>query len=345
MNTVFKNKRIAGILGILPETVCLFEDEMKDGNSVRSQKIKKNMGYGKRYRAKKNTTVSQLCSAGLKYLLEQGIVSNEEIGGIIVCSLSPDYYVPQISNLIQAECELSSDVFAMDMWTGCSGYLEGLFQGLMLLERIEDKKVLVFTGDTLCRLNDEPEVYDNPPYGGDGASITILENTEENCEIPFVFRNDGKGKNLIAFWQGAFADMFHKDDKIKDGVNLNPTESFLYFQKCIPALFEEFYSKYNMSKEQIDFFCFIQANRLSVQKFADKLGLPYEKVALDLVAKYGDLSATLNPVGIVDWYGEALCKNTNQKVAICGYGAGAKWGLTVLDLGQLRICKNIVCDK
>ena len=55
METTFYNKRIAGILGILPENTYSFEDEVRDGDSVRNQKIKRNMGYGKRYRAKKDT--------------------------------------------------------------------------------------------------------------------------------------------------------------------------------------------------------------------------------------------------------------------------------------------------
>lgn len=342
MKTIFENKRISGILGILPETVCFYEDEMVDGTSVRNQKIKKNMGYGKRYRVKPDTTTSQLCSQGLHYLLDNRILNKEEIAAILVVSCSPDYYVPQISNLIQADCDLPKDVFTMDLWSGCSGYIDGLFQALMLLEHLENKKVLLFTGDILNRMSQEKEQYESPPYGGDGASITILENTEKKSRIPLVVKNDGKQKDLVAFYQGAFADIFHRNSQLPDGVVLKPAESFRFFQKCIPELFTDFFNDFEIDSGEIDYFCFIQANKLSVKKFADKLQLPYEKVSMDLIEKYGDLSATLNPVGIVDRYGDTLTGQESCKIAIGAYGAGARWGAAVLELYQLEVCKNIV---
>lgn len=344
MKTVFDNKRISGILGILPETVCYFEDEMIDGASVRNQKIKKNMGYGRRYRVKPDTTTSQLCCQGLHYLLDNGIVKKDEIAAILVVSLTPDYYVPQISNLIHADFNLPKDVFAMDLWSGCSGYIDGLFHAFTLLEHIDDKKVLLFTGDILNRMSREKEKYVNPPYGGDGASITIVENTKQESRIPFAIKNDGRQKDLIAFYQGAFADIFHRNSHLSDGVVLQPAESFRFFQKCIPDLLMGFFDDFEIKREDIDFYCFIQANKLSVKKFADKLQIPYEKVSMEFVEKYGDLSATLNPIGIIDRYGDALLGNDAHKVAICGYGAGVRWGTTVLELNNLDICKNIIVN-
>lgn len=344
MKSVFKNKKISGILGILPETLCYYEDEMEDGDSIRNQKIKKNMGYGRRYRAKYNTTVSQLCCTGLHYLLENGILCREDIGAVLVVTSCPDYYVPQVSNLIQADCDLPNDIFAMDIWAGCSGYLDGLLQAFMLLDHIMNKKVLLFNGDIFNRIEDGEGKYREPPYGGDGASITILENTEERCRIPFILKNDGKQKDLIAIYQGAFADIFHRNKAVSKGINLKSSESFQYFQKCVPEVMNTFFHEFQIKKEEIDHFFFIQANRLSVKKFADKLHLPYEQVSMDLVEKYGDLSASLNPVGIVDWYGDELTKDDTYKVVIGAYGAGVRWGAALLELKQLKVCKNIVVN-
>ena len=343
METTFYNKRIAGILGILPENTYSFEEEMRDGNSVRNQKIKRNMGYGKRYRAKKDTTTAQLCIKGLQYLLEKDYIKTEEIGAILVTSFTPDYFVPHISNLIQSEFELPYDVFAADYWAGCSGYIKGLMKAFMLLESWdEDKKVLLFTGDVINRLSSEKEIYDTPPYGGDAASITILENSQNDCKIPYILKTNGEVKDLLSFKQGAFADIFHEGNSVWMPVNIN--ESFRFFQECIPKLIMELVEYANCSLDEIEHFFFIQANKLGAQKFADKLKLDRDKVSMDLVGKYGDSSATLNPVSIVDFYGEKLLGREKQFVSICGYGLGAEWGGALMKLDNFICCENIITD-
>ena len=340
MKTIFHNKRIAGILGILPESAYLFEDEMRDGTSVRNQKIKKNMGYGKRYRAKKNTTISKLCIRGLRHLLDKDYIKKEEIGAILVTSCSPDYYVPQISNLIQGELGLSTDVFAVDYWAGCSGYIKGLLQSFMLLEALDrNKKVLLFVGDTLNQKQSENEIFDSPPFGGDAASITIIENTEECCDIPFMMQTDGEAGDLAAYTWGVFADMYHTGRCAERVPSTN--EIFRFYQQCIPAFMLELSEYAHKSCDEIEHFFFIQANELSVRKFADKLGIDRDKVSMNLVEKYGDLSAALNPISIIDYYGEKLLGKDKHLVAICGYGLGAEWGGTFITLGNLICCEML----
>lgn len=343
METTFYNKRIAGILGILPENTYSFEEEMRDGDSVRNQKIKRNMGYGKRYRAKKDTTTSQLCINGLQYLLEKGYIKTKEIGAILVTSFTPDYFVPQISNLIQGEFNLPFDVFVADYWAGCSGYIKGLMKAFMLLESWEeDKKVLLFTGDVINRMQAEKEIYDTPPYGGDAASITILENTQYNCEIPYVLKTNGEAKDLLSFKQGAFADLYHEGKNIWTPADVN--ESFRFFQACVPDVMKELIAYAGCAMDEVEHFFFLQANKLSAQKFADKLELDRSKVSMNLVGKYGDLSATLNPVSIVDFYGEKLLCQEKHFVSICGYGLGAEWGATLMNLENFICCENFVTD-
>lgn len=341
MKTMFENKRIAGILGILPETAYYYVDEVIDGDSVRHQRIRKNMGYDRRYRAKPTTTTAMLCNAGMKYLLDQQIVRKEEIGAVLVISFTPDYYVPQISNLIQMENNLPIDILTVDFWAGCAGFIEGLQQAFMLLDSMGEKKILLFTGDVFCRKKNVIEKYNVPVYGGDGASVTILENGSLAEKIPFSMKICGEQRDLIAFKQGAFDDLFHQ--KIM-GNSHQTTEAFRFFQKVVPSMLQELLEYANVNMEDIDMFDFIQANKLSARKFADALNIPYEKVPMDLVAKYGDSSSTLNPIGIIDYYGDKLLKKNNHKVLICGYGAGLRWGATIINLGDLRCCKNIITD-
>lgn len=345
MKTEFKNKKISGLLAVLPETVCYFDDEMMDGTSTRNQKLKKNMGYGKRRRAKKGTTSADLCVRGMNYLLENSFVDREEIGAVIVTSFTPDFYVPQVSNLIQSRCSLPRDIFTLDLWEGCSGYIGGLLQAFMLLEHMNGKKVLLFTADIINRLQENEGKYLSPPYGGDGASITILENTGRDDRIPFYLKEDGKGSELIALKHGAFWDLFRQKPSQRTGILMNPADSFRYFQKVIPELIQEMFSDNKfISLEDIDFVSLIQANKLSAKKIADKLQIPYEKIAINLVEDYGDISASENPLAIIDYYENHNAQKKEHCVLVCGYGAGLQWGATIITLENLICCKKIISE-
>lgn len=102
MECVYKGKKISGILGVLPEETSNFEDELDNYSFPHKQslRLKRLMGYDKHRLAKKKSTASDFCVYGLKYLLSEGKIRKEDIGAIFVVTLSPDYFVPHISNII-----------------------------------------------------------------------------------------------------------------------------------------------------------------------------------------------------------------------------------------------------
>lgn len=335
METSFYNKRIKGILGILPENSYNFIEEMDGGSSPRNLKIMKNMGYEKRYRAKKLTTTADFCVEGTKYLLDNNIITREEIGAIVVITFTPDYFVPNVSNLIHDRCGLPQDVYALDVLSGCSGYADGMIEALMLLEQLEDKskKVLLYTSDIINRkvLENEPK-YKQPPYGGDGASITILENCKEETKIDTIRKTDGTQKDIIAITQGGFFDLFHENKLERNGILGDPNASFRYFQEKMPILVEQALQYSGFGIEDIDYYAFVQANSLMPKKFADKLKIPHEKFPMNVVGKYGDSSATLNAFILHDILKENKSHKKQYRVMIGGYGAGVKMSIVIMNI-------------
>lgn len=340
MKTSFYNKKITGILGILPENSYEFVDEMEGGVTSRNLKIMKNMGYGKRYRAKGTTTTADLCVQGTRFLFENNVIFKEEIGAIVVVTFTPDYFVPNVSNLIHKRCDLSQDVYAVDIISGCSGYADGLFEALSLLDQIHGKKILLYTSDIINRkvVENEPK-YKSPPYGGDGASITILENCKEETKIDVVRKTDGTHKDIIAITQGGFFDLFHENKLKRNGILGDPNASFRFFQEKMPLLMEEAIAYSDISIDDIDYFAFIQANKLMPKKFADKLHIPYEKFPMDAVEKYGDSSATLNAFVLLDILKENKRHKEQYQIMIGGYGSGAKMNIIIM-----KIDTNIYFD-
>ena len=118
MITTFKGKKITGMLTVMPENEYDYDEETKDIATLQTRRLKKIMGFGKRRAAKKTSTSSDFCIYGLNYMFEHDLIKREEIGAIVVTGLTPDYFIPHISNIIHGECNLPSDVICMDIPRG-----------------------------------------------------------------------------------------------------------------------------------------------------------------------------------------------------------------------------------
>ena len=81
MNLKFKNKRISGILTILPKRVVTFEEEMGNYNfpEKKSLRLKKIMGYNTHRIAAEGQCSSDFCIHGLQYLFDNGLLQKDEI--------------------------------------------------------------------------------------------------------------------------------------------------------------------------------------------------------------------------------------------------------------------------
>ena len=86
MKTVFKGKRITSVLGLLPENISYFADEVNNYTFPPKQtmRLKKIMGFESHRMAKADSFASDFCLYGLRYLLEKGVIDKKEIGACLL---------------------------------------------------------------------------------------------------------------------------------------------------------------------------------------------------------------------------------------------------------------------
>src|SRR5262245_30463584 len=108
MNLTFRNKRISGLLTVLPENELLFVDEMKNFNfpEARSLKLMEVMGYKKRRLVQPGVCVSDLAVFGMQKLFERGLIQPDEIDALLLVSQTADHFMPPTSNIIQGRLGL-----------------------------------------------------------------------------------------------------------------------------------------------------------------------------------------------------------------------------------------------
>ena len=350
METTFKGKKITSMLGILPETIGYFDDEVDNYSFPPKQtmRLKKVMGYNQHRLAKDTSTVSDFAVYGLKYMLENGWMRKDEIGAVVTVTLCPDHFVPHISNIVQAKCNLATDVVCFDIAQGCCGFLVGLMQSFMLLEHM-NKKVVLINGDVVSHKVSKRDRNDYPLIG-DGCTVTVVENDGDE-EIYYEMHTDGKRGDALKIPAGAFrmpstpetAVMVDQGDgnfRSLDNICMDGSGVFNFVQIEVPPMLQGAFERNKKKVDDFDWFFFHQPNRFMLQKLAEKAGLPPDKLPMNLVENFGNPSGASIPLTAIFNCKEELLKKDN-KCCLSAFGSGLAWGVIFMNIGKLTHCEMI----
>lgn len=356
MNLKFYNRKITGILTILPENEVDFDDEIDnyDFSKAQSMKLKLIMGYGKRRVVKKGTTVSDLCVFGMNYLFENEYLRKEEVDAIILVTQSPDYFVPATSHIIHGILDLKQDMICLDINQACSGYPIGLNQAFMLLDQEKVNKVVLLNADTMsCKVSNKDR--GSRPLTGDAASITIIEKNNIKNTIYGTVNVDGNGSDALIIPAGGFKmPSTEETSKLKMDKNGNSRslnhlimkgdDVFNFVQKKVPPMIENLLNDADINKEEVDYYMFHQPNKFMLKKLADKIGIPHNKMPNNVVENFGNSSGVSIPTTITYNLGDKLLKNSFL-ICLAGFGAGLSWASLLMKIGNLNFCKIIDYNK
>jgi len=351
MNLFYKDISITGLLVVVPKNERDFMDDMKMYNfpDSRSLKLKKVMGYNKHRIVDGKTCVSDLAVFGLGYLFKTGGLLKDSFDSLIVVTQSPDYFIPGTSSVIQGELGLKTDLLCMDITQGCAGYIVGLMQAFMLLQQPSINKVVLINGDVLSQ---KVSIYDRNsfPLIGDALSITIIEN-KVNEKVYANIKMDGKDREALTIPAGGFRmpsdqltsqleNVGDGNRRSKDHLKMDGAAVFNFVQSKVPNMINDLLKFSKTSLQNVDYFAFHQPNKFMLEKIADKIGVPYEKMPNNIVGKFGNSSGVTIPVALAYNLKKELT-NSGIKVCLAGFGVGLTWGSMILNLGNFKFCELI----
>ena len=348
----FRNKRISGVLTVLPEREVKFEEEMENYNfpPAKSLKLKMAMGYNKHAIVNEGATVSDMAVKAFNNLFDEKLVEKDDLDALILVTQSPDYFMPPTSNVIQGLLDMKEDMLCMDINQGCAGYIIGLIQAYMLLEQESIKKVALVNADILSLKVSKKDRNSNPLIG-DALCVTIVENSEKENTIYCNLKMNGKGAETLMIPAGGFklpssaATAEMKEDingnlRSLDNLVMKGDEVFNFVQLEVPLLIEDALKTANLTVEDIDYYLFHQPNKFMLNKLADRLKVPHEKMPSNIVENFGNASGATIPTNISFNLSDKLTKD-KMKVCMSGFGVGLTWGAIIQDLENLNFNKII----
>jgi 3-oxoacyl-[acyl-carrier-protein] synthase-3 len=352
MKLTFSDKAITGLLTVVPNTERKFVDEMANFNfsTARSLKLKEVMGYDRHRVVAGPVCSSDLAVTAIEFLLREGLISKEEIGGLILVTQSPDYLMPGTSKVVHGRLGLHQDVFCLDVNQGCTGFIIGAMLGFMLLDQPDIRKVLLVNVDVLSR-KVSPQDRNSYPLIGDAGSVAVLERRKQVGAIEARLKMDGSRREVLIIPAGGMripsdetTSVQVKDEdgnfRSLDNLKMDGSSVFNFVLTEVPELINDLLNKTGTAIEDIDAFLCHQPNRFMLHKLADKLGVPRDKMPSNIVENFGNSSGVTIPLAAAFNLRDRLLSE-RLRVCLAGFGVGLTWGAMLMDLGPLDFCEMI----
>lgn len=349
----FKGKKITDIVSVVPSQISKYEDEIENYSFSRAKcmKLKEIMGFDEHRIAPENITASDLCEFAFNHLVEYKGLDRNSIDAMIFVTHTPDHFIPPTSSILHGKLGLKEDCLCFDINHGCVGFVVGLQQAFMLLEQEGINKVALLNGDTLSRKINKKD-RNSFPVVGDAGAVTIIENDSSANDIKIFTKNRGKDAMVLKIPAGAFRmpsnEETAKDIDVGDGnfrsldnLNMEGASVFSFVQVEVPLMVDDILKANNLSKDEIDFYMFHQPNKFMLEKLADKIEVPREKMPNNIVEIYGNSNSVTIPVNITHNLGSKLLEDKKLKLCLAGFGVGLTWASMILDIGSLNSCELI----
>jgi len=332
---------ITHISYFLPEKTLTNDDlAIEYESNWNSKKIYKKTGIKSRHIATTETT-SQLAVQAAEKLFSESGFPKDKIDFLLLCTQSPDYFLPTTACIVQDILGLPTSCGAFDFNLGCSGFVYGLAIAKGLIAGGMAKNVLLLTVETYTKYI-HPKDKSVRTIFGDGAAATLITHEEgDPCKIgEFVFGTDGKGASNLIVPAGAMA-MPKSDETAEETVDeqgnvrslnnlyMNGPEIFNFTLDIVPDTVKSLLARAKLSMDDIDLFVFHQANKFMLDSLRDKIGIPEEKFYLDMEDKGNTVSATI-PIAMKDALDEGRIRR-GDRLMLVGFGVGYSWAGCIVE--------------
>lgn len=297
----------------LTKLVDTNEEWIETRTGIKERHILKGAGLG---------TSDMAVQAILPLLSKRGIGA-EEIELIICATTTPDMQFPATANII-ADKIGAVNAWGYDVNAACSGFIFALSTATKFIETGTHKKVLVVGVDKMSSIIDYTDRATCVIFGDGGGAVLLEPNQEGNGIMDSILRVDGSGRTFLHQKAGGSV-------KPATAETVAAREHFVYqegqtvFKFAVTKMADvsaEIMEKNSLKAEDISWLIPHQANKRIIDATARRMGLPDEKVTLN-IERYGNTTNGTIPLCLWEW--ESKFKK-GDNIIIAAFGGGFTWG-------------------
>jgi 3-oxoacyl-[acyl-carrier-protein] synthase-3 len=318
---------VLGTGSCLPEKV-LTNLELESIVDTSAEWIKSRTGIESRHIGGKGEKTYQLATQAAQKALESAGVAAEEIGLIVLGTISSHMLMPSSACFVQKELG-AKNAFAYDINAACSGFLYGMDLADKYIKADHSMKVLVIGAETLSsRLNWQDR--NTCILFGDGAGAAVLGYSEtDRGIIGSNMHSDGSLWELLCM----HAPQSLNPDLVVEGnagayILMEGREVFKHAVRAMADAVSVLLEREKVSRESLSLVIPHQANMRILNNLIDRLHIPQSKVFIN-VYKYGNTSAASIPIALDEAHSNGLIAQ-GDTILFCSFGGGFTWGATLI---------------
>ncbi|ANH80375.1 3-oxoacyl-ACP synthase [Niabella ginsenosidivorans] len=302
----------------LEKMVDTTDEWIRTRTGIEERRILKGEGKG----------ISEMIVPAVKQLLEKRGITPEEIDCLIVATVTPDMVFPATANIV---CDKigAANAWGFDVSAACSGFLYTLTLGAGLIESGRYKKVVVVGADKMSAIIDYTDRATCIIFG-DGAGAVLLEPAENGAGIKdSLLRSDGSGAQYLRMKAGG--SMYPATaETVASREHYAYQEGKTVFKFAVKGMADvsaELLERNNLTGDDIKWLVPHQANLRIIDATAERIGLPREKVMIN-IQRYGNTTAATIPLCLWEWENQL---KKGDKLVLAAFGGGFTWGATLVE--------------
>lgn len=309
----------AGIVGLgryIPEQIVTNFDLEKRMDTT-DEWIRTRTGIEERRFAGDDVNTSDMAYEAAKDAIYDAGINADQIGLILVATVTPDTPFPSVSTMIQERLG-ATHAAAMDISAACAGFMYGVVTAKQFVESGTYPYVLVVGVEKLSKITNF-EDRNTAVLFGDGAGAAVIGHVSEGRGIlSFELGADGSGGKHL-YQEGPYLEM-------------NGREVFKFAVRQMGESAENVITKAGLSKDEVDFLVPHQANIRIMESSRQRLGLPEEKMS-KTINQFGNTSAASIPISLKE---EVLNGKISDDdvIVMVGFGGGLTWGAIAMRWGK-----------
>ncbi len=325
---VMVRARITGTGSYVPEKV-LSNVELEQMVDTSDEWITTRTGIRERRVAADDENTSDLAVKAARAALEKAGATPEEIGYIVVGTITGDFPWPATACLVQDKLG-AKNAFAVDVSAACSGFIYALDSAVKQVQSGAVKKALVIGAEILTRIVDWTDRNTCVLFGDAAGAVVVEASDDDSGVLSTHLHSDGSYWELL--YQPGFGTRYPvSEEALRQKVHclkMQGNEVFKVAVRSMSEVAEEALAANGLTAQDLKLFIPHQANIRILDAVAKRLKLNQDQVFIN-VHKYGNTSGATIPVAL----DEAVCEGRIQKgdlVLLDAFGGGFTWGSVLM---------------
>lgn len=323
--------KITGVgAGIAPYTIT--NDDLAASLDTSDEWIYTRTGIKERRIVGGDTTMGELAIRASQEAIASAGYTVQDIDFIIAATSTPDILFPALSGQIQAGLQ-APHLSGFDLALACTGFVAAMTTAEQFIRTGMHRRILVVGADVLSRFMNWEDRTTCILFG-DGAGAVIMEavmpedTSEEDTFYARRLHLDGiHGEQLCLKFNHANAPFVPPKTPVNPHLTMNGKEVYKFATRVAPQAVQAVLEESGLTVDALDWLILHQANIRIMQVMSEQLGIPQEKMVINL-DRYGNTSAASIPLALHEAVTDGRIQ-PGHLIATCGFGGGLSWGASL----------------